>query len=330
MMRAVSELTRPYAHPDHRLAQRDHGRRDRDVRRLPGRGRRRDEVRLRRRSRVRRPHGRLQAPVRPPHHLPHVRAGRPRQASGLPHPRPRREGRGRRSPPRRRSLHDRARPRGAPPARARPADPQGAHGDRSPRHARARRRRPAPTTSPRSTWATPTCWRSPRPSAVSSARTRSASRAARSGSTSPGSSTCSPTATSTSAAESLLDDNALPCVTGRVCPQETQCEGLCLRAKKGKPVAIGYLERYVADWAQAHPRGDDPPGPRDRRQAGRDRRLRSGRPDRRRRARQARLRRDDLRGLPRRRRGPGLRHPRVPAAQGHRPPRGRPAGRRRA
>ncbi len=55
------------------------------------------------------------------------------------------------------------------------------------------------------------------------------------------------------AAESLLDDNALPCVTGRVCPQETQCEGLCLRGKKGKPVAIGYLERYVADWAQAHP-----------------------------------------------------------------------------
>ena len=35
------------------------------------------------------------------------------------------------------------------------------------------------------------------------------------------------------AAESLLDDNALPCVTGRVCPQETQCEGVCLRAKTG-------------------------------------------------------------------------------------------------
>ncbi len=55
-----------------------------------------------------------------------------------------------------------------------------------------------------------------------------------------------------SAAESLLDDNALPCVTGRVCPQESQCEGLCLRGKKGPPVAIGALERYVADWAQAH------------------------------------------------------------------------------
>src|SRR3990172_3531418 len=55
------------------------------------------------------------------------------------------------------------------------------------------------------------------------------------------------------AAESLLDDNALPCVTGRVCPQETQCEGVCLRGKKGKSVGIGSLERFVADWAQANP-----------------------------------------------------------------------------
>ena len=56
-----------------------------------------------------------------------------------------------------------------------------------------------------------------------------------------------------SAAESLLGDNALPCVTGRVCPQETQCEGVCIRAKKGDPVAVGYLERFVADWAQQNP-----------------------------------------------------------------------------
>ncbi len=54
------------------------------------------------------------------------------------------------------------------------------------------------------------------------------------------------------AAESLLSDNALPCVTGRVCPQESQCEGVCIRKKKGDSVAIGYLERYVADWAQAN------------------------------------------------------------------------------
>jgi glutamate synthase (NADPH/NADH) small chain len=55
------------------------------------------------------------------------------------------------------------------------------------------------------------------------------------------------------AATSLLGDNALPCVTGRVCPQEIQCEGVCVRAKKGSPVAIGALERYVADWAMVHP-----------------------------------------------------------------------------
>jgi glutamate synthase (NADPH/NADH) small chain len=54
------------------------------------------------------------------------------------------------------------------------------------------------------------------------------------------------------AAAALMDDNALPCVTGRVCPQETQCEGQCVRGKKGRPVAIGYIERYVADWAMHH------------------------------------------------------------------------------
>ena len=54
------------------------------------------------------------------------------------------------------------------------------------------------------------------------------------------------------AAESPCHDNALPCVTGRVCPQESQCEGVCIRTKKGDSVAIGYLERYVADWAQGH------------------------------------------------------------------------------
>ena len=59
------------------------------------------------------------------------------------------------------------------------------------------------------------------------------------------------------AAESLLADNALPCVTGRVCPQENQCEGVCPRGRsvrgvEGAPVAIGYLERFVADWAAQH------------------------------------------------------------------------------
>jgi glutamate synthase (NADPH/NADH) small chain len=54
------------------------------------------------------------------------------------------------------------------------------------------------------------------------------------------------------AAQSLLGDNALPGVTGRVCPQETQCEVECVRGAKGQPVGIGYLERYVADWARMH------------------------------------------------------------------------------
>ncbi len=52
------------------------------------------------------------------------------------------------------------------------------------------------------------------------------------------------------AAKSLLGDNALPAVTGRVCPQETQCEALCIRGHRGSSVAIGYLERFVADWAR--------------------------------------------------------------------------------
>lgn len=54
------------------------------------------------------------------------------------------------------------------------------------------------------------------------------------------------------AARSLFGDNALPAVTGRVCPQETQCEMKCVRGLKSKPVAIGYLERFVADWARSN------------------------------------------------------------------------------
>jgi len=54
------------------------------------------------------------------------------------------------------------------------------------------------------------------------------------------------------AARSLFGDNALPAITGRVCPQEMQCEVQCVRGVKGKPVAIGYLERFVADWARAN------------------------------------------------------------------------------
>ena len=47
-------------------------------------------------------------------------------------------------------------------------------------------------------------------------------------------------------------DSSLPAVCGRVCPQETQCEQKCVRGIKGEPVAVGRLERFVADWHNAH------------------------------------------------------------------------------
>ncbi|MFA5065613.1 MAG: NADPH-dependent glutamate synthase [Dehalococcoidia bacterium] len=50
----------------------------------------------------------------------------------------------------------------------------------------------------------------------------------------------------------LKSKNALPAICGRVCPQETQCEQVCSLGKKGAPIAIGRLERYVADWDLAH------------------------------------------------------------------------------
>jgi glutamate synthase (NADPH/NADH) small chain len=54
------------------------------------------------------------------------------------------------------------------------------------------------------------------------------------------------------AAKLLLEANSLPGITGRVCPQEEQCEQVCIRAKGkgGQPVAVGHLERFVADWAR--------------------------------------------------------------------------------
>ena len=52
------------------------------------------------------------------------------------------------------------------------------------------------------------------------------------------------------AAGVIAKSSALPAVCGRVCPQETQCEGVCVRGIKGEAVAIGKLERFVADWAR--------------------------------------------------------------------------------
>jgi len=48
--------------------------------------------------------------------------------------------------------------------------------------------------------------------------------------------------------EIITSTNALPALSGRVCPQESQCEAKCVRGIKGEPVAIGRLERFVADW----------------------------------------------------------------------------------
>ncbi len=50
----------------------------------------------------------------------------------------------------------------------------------------------------------------------------------------------------------ITTTNALPAVCGRVCPQESQCEAKCVRGAKGEPVAIGRLERFVADWYMEH------------------------------------------------------------------------------
>lgn len=50
--------------------------------------------------------------------------------------------------------------------------------------------------------------------------------------------------------EIISEDSALPAICGRVCPQESQCEGKCVRGIKGEAISIGKLERYVADWAR--------------------------------------------------------------------------------
>ncbi len=63
----------------------------------------------------------------------------------------------------------------------------------------------------------------------------------------------------TAAIRNLWGKNALPAVCGRVCPQEIQCEGLCVVGKKGEPVAIGNLERFCADYEREYGTGELPP-----------------------------------------------------------------------
>jgi len=63
------------------------------------------------------------------------------------------------------------------------------------------------------------------------------------------------------ASREIKKTNALPAICGRVCPQEEQCEKLCVLAKKGESVGVGRLERFAADWEAAHPDGAPPPKP---------------------------------------------------------------------
>ena len=86
------------------------------------------------------------------------------------------------------------------------------------------------------------------------------------------------------AVNKIREANYLPAICGRVCPQETQCEEVCVLGKKLTPVAIGKLERFVADYRNAaqplHAAGDYGEAAGE----GGDRRLRARRPDLRRRA----------------------------------------------
>ena len=61
------------------------------------------------------------------------------------------------------------------------------------------------------------------------------------------------------AIQKIWEKNSLPAVCGRVCPQEIQCEGNCILGKKGEPVAIGNLERFIADLARNQGIGELPP-----------------------------------------------------------------------
>ena len=64
------------------------------------------------------------------------------------------------------------------------------------------------------------------------------------------------------AAKKIKETNSLPAICGRVCPQEIQCESKCVIGKKGEPIAIGRLERFVADWERAQGKVEAPPRPK--------------------------------------------------------------------
>ncbi|MCP1661958.1 MAG: NADPH-dependent glutamate synthase [Methanocalculus sp. MSAO_Arc1] len=68
----------------------------------------------------------------------------------------------------------------------------------------------------------------------------------------PGFLTCIEDGDFRSAIRIIKEDNMLPAICGRVCPQEVQCEGECILGNKDRPVAIGQLERFLADWEREH------------------------------------------------------------------------------
>ncbi len=120
------------------------------------------------------------------------------------------------------------------------------------------------------------------------------------------------------AARVIREKNALPAICGRVCPQDDQCEKLCVLGKKGEPIAIGALERFAADFeretdqvdAAAACAEDEPPRRRRRQRPGRPHHgLRHGRQG---------PQRHHLRGAAQPGRRARLRHPGVPPAQGDR------------
>ena len=64
------------------------------------------------------------------------------------------------------------------------------------------------------------------------------------------------------AVKKIKETNSLPAICGRVCPQEIQCETECVIGKKGEPVSIGRLERFVADWERSQGKVEVPPRPK--------------------------------------------------------------------
>ncbi len=139
----------------------------------------------------------------------------------------------------------------------------------------------------------------------------------RCGSTSRDSSICSPKEKSPKPPKACFATTRCPAITGRVCPQETQCEAECVRGGKGSPVGIGYLERFVADWARTQCDGHQTTKPTPTGKTHRDCRLRARGLDRSRGTRPPRPRSHDLRSAPQTRRRAGLWHSGISPAEKH-------------